>query len=182
MEEMEVVVRVGFVDDRVGGALVVVGAPAVGRLCLELRGVRLAPSEMDARGRDAEELTELAGDTTDWRVAFVEDGGLAAAEADEDSLGGFVFDGAEDFGGTRDCLRLGGPAEGAGVRLAIEGLEGELVDFLSGGAVTGTFAVAVFVVVDGFTGDDFAVPAPNVPELRTCSGVSRRSLHQHHEH
>jgi hypothetical protein len=178
---MEVVVRVGFADDRAGGALVVVGVPAAGRLCLELKGARLTPSDTDARGRDAEEVTELAGDTTDWRVALVEDGGLAAAEADEDSLGGFEFGGAEDFGGTTDCLRLGGAAEGAGARVAaMEGLEGELVDFLSAGAATEPFAVAVFV--DGFTGDDFVVPAPNVPELMTYSGVSRRSLHQRREH
>jgi hypothetical protein len=92
---MEVVARLGFVgtapEDRAGGAcedVVVVGLLTAGKLCLELRGVRLTPSDTDARGREAEEVTELAGDTTDGRVALVVDGGLAAAEADVDVLAG----------------------------------------------------------------------------------------------
>jgi hypothetical protein len=169
---MEVVARVGFVgtapEDRARGALEGVAA---GRLCLEVRGVRLTPSDTDARGREAEEATELAGDTTDARDALVPGGGLAAAEAGVgvDVLGGFEVGGGGGFGGTTESRRLGGATEGAGARAeAMDGLDGEdeeLVDFLSIGAVVEAFAVAVFVAVDGFADDDLTVPAPNVPEL-----------------
>jgi hypothetical protein len=168
IDETEVVARVGFAgtgrtapEDRARGALEGVVA---GRLCLELRGARLTPSETDARGREAEEAIELAGDTTDARVAPAPAGGLAGAEADVVVLtGGFEVDGGGGFGGRTERRRLGGATEGAGARAeAIDGLDGEdgeLVDFLSRGAVVEAFAVG------GFADDDFTVPAPNVPEL-----------------
>ena len=170
IEEMEVVVRVGFVgavlEDRAGRALeeVVGGLDPAGRLCLAFRAGRFIFSDTGARGLEAVDVTELAGDTTDGRVAFVPDDGLAVvtfAEAFAD--GGFGSDGAEGFGGARESRRLGGArAE------AMDGLDGEdeeLVDFLSAGVGTRVFVAAVFVVVDGFVDDDLTVPAPNVPEL-----------------
>lgn len=175
---MEFVARVSFVgtapEDRAGGALeevAVMGLVAADRLCLELRGVRFTPSDTDARGREAEEATELLGDTTDGRVALAAGDGLTAAEADAVVLtGGFEVDTAEGFGGMMDSLRLGGAAaEGAGARAeAMDGLDGEdeeLVDFLSRSAVEAGLTAALFVVIDGFTADDLTVPAPNVPEL-----------------
>lgn len=178
IDEMEFVARVSFVgtapEDRAGGALeevAVMGLVAADRLCLELRGVRFTPSDTDARGREAEEATELLGDTTDGRVALAAGDGLTAAEADAVVLtGGFEVDTAEGFGGMMDSLRLGGAAaEGAGARAeAMDGLDGEdeeLVDFLSRSAVEAGLTAALFVVIDGFTADDLTVPAPNVPEL-----------------
>jgi len=177
---MEVVARVGLgstaPEDRARGTLedvTVAGLVAAGRLCLELKGVRFTPSDTDARGREAEEATELVGDTTDGRVAFVEDNGLAVAEADDEALTG----GFEVGGGTVESLRLGG----ARVE-AMDGLEGEdeeLVDFLSMGAVVEAFAGALLVVADGFVGDDLTVPAPNVPELMIYSHISRSMICEH---
>ena len=165
IDEIEVVVRVGFAgaapEDRARGTLEGVAA---GKLCLELRGVRLTPSDTDARGREAEEAIEPVGDTTVARVALAPAGGLAGAEMGVNVLtGGFEADDAGGFEGTTESRRLGGATEGAGARAeAIDGLEGEdgeLADFLSRGAVVEAFAV------DGFADDDFTVPAPNVPEL-----------------
>lgn len=161
---MEVVARVGFAgaapEDRARGALEGIVA---GRLCLEFREVRLTPSDTEARGREAEEATELAGDTTDARVAPAPAGSLAGAgEGVGAFAGGFEVGGA-GFGGMTESRRLGGATEGAGTRAeamdGLDGEDGELVDFLSIGAVVEALAV------DGFADDDFTVPVPNVPEL-----------------
>ena len=86
MEEMEPVVRVGFVPAGLApGPLVAVrvgGFVAPERLCLPAKGAFLTPSETEARGRVAvpEDLTDVVepvGETTE-RAAVV---GLVVVDA-----------------------------------------------------------------------------------------------------
>jgi hypothetical protein len=96
MEEMEPVVRVGFVPaGLVAGAFAAAGAEGLippERLCLPAEGAFLTPSEIEARGRVAveEDLTDAAepvGETIERVVvAGFEGAGLAEVE---DDRGGF---------------------------------------------------------------------------------------------
>jgi hypothetical protein len=125
MDEMEVVVRVGFVP---GGLLaralvvVVVAGPFVEpeRLCLPAKGGFLTPSETEARGRvavedDLTDATELAGDTTERAaVACFEADDAAGLDEGEEDGGG--FDVEEDRGGLEveedmDVFEVGGTAD-----------------------------------------------------------------------
>jgi len=99
MEEMEPVLRVGFVPaGLVAGAFVAVGAEGLippERLCLPAEGAFLTPSEIEARGLVAveEDLTDAAepvGETIERVVVacFETEDGAGLAEA-EDDKGGF---------------------------------------------------------------------------------------------
>jgi hypothetical protein len=100
MEEMEPVVRVGFVPaGLVAGAFAAVGAEGLippERLCLPATGAFLTPSEIEARGRVAveDDLTDAAepvGETIERVVVgagFEAEDGAGLAEA-EDDRGGF---------------------------------------------------------------------------------------------
>jgi hypothetical protein len=106
MEDMEPVVRVGFVPGLVVGAL----AEGVGsgfvvpeRLCLPAKGAFLTPSETEARGRVAvaEDLTDVvepAGETTGRAVVVgLEVVDTIGLDELEDDKGGFEVE--EDKGG-----------------------------------------------------------------------------------
>lgn len=150
------------------------GLVVAARLCLAVRGVRLTPSETEARGRAAAAAEGAApaglpfavvptGDTTPRALVVVE--AVVGFELAEDESEGFVIGGAEGFVGTTDALRAGAAAGvAAGLADAIAGLAVEavpLVDFFRG-------AAAGFGAPDAEEGaglDETDLPAPKVPEL-----------------
>jgi len=110
---------------------------------------------MDARGREAEDVAEPEGDTTDKRVAPAERTGFELVEEDNAGLAAEVPAG---FAGATESLRFGG---GGGAMVGFDGAGEALVDFL------GTGATKVFAVV-GFTAAALTEPAPKVPESIIC--------------
>lgn len=171
---MEVVVRLGFavtvLDERAGGGFAEVvwgGFTPAETLDLVFKGARFTPSDTEARGREAEEVAEPVGETTDGRVALLVGAGFAPTDADNE---GFESGGADGFAGATESLRLEGTVEVASGREVIgvfEGIADELVDFLRVGATAG-LAVAELAVAVGLEEATLTAPAPNVPELMIC--------------
>jgi hypothetical protein len=201
MDEMEPVVRVGFVPDAfvaVEGA--VGGFVAPERLCLPAKGAFFTPSETEARGRvavddDLTEAFEPAGEITERADA----GGLDEVEDDisgfeveedrgglevEEDKGGFEDAGAEDLGGTTEARRAGPvadvPVEGAfATGVGLVGLEAgapALIDFLRVEAAEEALLAADDAALEMAleAGAFFTEPAPNVPELSICDQRSRQ--------
>ena len=147
---MERFVRLGAtVLERTGGDLEVTGG--FDAVVAGLVGARFKPSVTDARGREAEDVAEPEGDTTDMRVAVAEGTGFELVE--EDSAG-FAAEVAAGFAGATESLRFGG---GCGAMVGFDGAGEALVDFLITGAA-GAFAVV------GFTTAGLTEPVPKVPE------------------
>jgi hypothetical protein len=167
-----VVVVVAAAPGRVAVALaVIVGFATVGAT-LETEGARFTPSETDARGREATDDADPAGETTDGRVEPAE-AGCFMAELPEGTLEDAVV--PVGRAGTTDCLREVPVVDAAetGAREVVPGAlaldEVPLVDFCNPGA--GRTPVAVGLEGEAgpleaaAEGAVFAAPAPKVPEL-----------------
>jgi len=180
MEVIEPAWRVGFAADvgaeREGGDLaeLAVGFEATA-VCLAGTGVRLTPSDNEARGlvtADLNDDPEPTGEGTDPRAAAATEPPADAAgfELVEDDSGAFADVVGCGLEGTTEARLLGTAAAGVG-RVAVAVLvllPGVTVGFLK--ADTEEDVGAGFLEaaeVSGLDGGDLTAPDPKVPELST---------------